>query len=97
MPMDSTAFETRIPRYLNSPAQLLWWEIDEVMVITAALGIGILYECLVFAVPAALLGAKIMAKMKAEHGHGWMLHQAWWHGIPLVSLRIPSTHRDLWG
>jgi type IV conjugative transfer system protein TraL len=90
-------FETRIPRYLNAQAQLLWWELDEVLVITAALGIGILYEILLLAVPIALLAAKAMAKMKAEHGHGWILHHAWWHGIPLTSLTIPSTHREFWG
>jgi type IV conjugative transfer system protein TraL len=90
-------FETRIPRYLNAQAQLLWWELDEVLVITAALGIGIMYEVLLLAVPIALLATRAMAKMKAEHGHGWILHQAWWHGIPLASLTIPSTHRELWG
>ena len=93
--MDS--FETHIPRYLNAQAQLLWWELDEVLVITAALGVGILYEMLVFSIPLALIAAKLMAKMKAEHGTGWILHQAWWHGVPLTSLTIPTTHRDLWG
>lgn len=90
-------FETRIPRYLASQAQLLWWESDEVMVMVAALGIGILYEMLVVSVPIALLAAKAMAKIKAEHGHGWILHQAWWYGIPLISLTIPQTNRELWG
>jgi conjugal transfer pilus assembly protein TraL len=92
-----TNFETTIPRYLNSQAQLLWWELDEVLVITAALGIGIMYEVVVLSVPIALLAAKFMAKTKAEHGTGWLLHAAWWHGIPLTSLTIPSTHRELWG
>lgn len=90
-------FESRIPRYLNSQAQLLWWELDEVLVITAALGVGIMYEMLPLSVPIALLAAKGMAKIKAEHGHGWILHSAWWHGIPLASLTIPSTHREFWG
>jgi type IV conjugative transfer system protein TraL len=90
-------FETRIPRYLNSQAQLLWWELDEVIVITAALGIGIMYEILILAIPIALAAAKAMAKMKAERGHGWILHAAWWHGIPIARLTIPAVYREFWG
>lgn len=93
----STPYEHRIPRYLNSQAQLLWWELDEVLVITACLAIGILYELLPLCVPLALVTAKAMAKSKATHGHGWILHAAWWHGIPLARLTIPSRYREFWG
>ena len=91
------AIEHRIPRYLNAQAQILWWELDEVLVMAAALGIGILYEMLLLSVPLALVSAKLMAKVKAEHGHGWVLHAAWWHGIPLCRLVLPNTHREFWG
>ncbi len=91
------SFETRIPRYLNAQAQLLWWELDEVLVMSAALGIGILYEVLLLSIPLALLAAKAMAKIKHEHGHGWILHKSWWHGIPLCRLTLPHTHREFWG
>ena len=47
--------------------------------------------------PIALAAAKAMAKMKAERGHGWILHAAWWHGIPLARLTIPSAYREFWG
>jgi type IV conjugative transfer system protein TraL len=90
-------FETRIPRYLNSQAQILWWEMDEVMVLTAATGMGIVFEVLLIAVPLGLIAARFMAKVKADHGHGWLLHQAWWNGIPLARLIVPSTHREFWG
>ena len=93
----SETFETRIPRYLNAQAQLLWWELDEVAVITAALGMGIMYEMLILSVPIALIAAKAMARVKADHGHGWLLHSAWWQGIPLTRLTIPSSQRELWG
>jgi len=83
----SDTFESRIPRYLNAQAQLLWWELDEVVVITAALGMGIMYEMLILSVPLALI----------DHGHGWLLHAAWWQGIPLTRLTIPSTQREFWG
>lgn len=90
-------FETRIPRYLNAQAQILWWELDEIMVITACIGIGILFELLFITVPLGLLAARALAKIKADHGHGWFLHHAWWNGIPIVRLTIPSTHREFWG
>jgi hypothetical protein len=56
-----------------------------------------MYEILILAVPIALAAAKAMAKMKAERGHGWILHAAWWHGIPLARLTIPSAYREFWG
>ena len=90
-------FETRIPRYMNAQAQILWWELDEVTIITASIGIGIMYELLVVTVPLGLLAARALAKTKAEHGHGWFLHRAWWHGIPIARLKLPSTHREFWG
>jgi type IV conjugative transfer system protein TraL len=93
----SDTYETRIPRYLNAQAQLLWWELDEVAVITAALGMGIMYEMLLLSVPLALIAAKAMSRVKADHGHGWLLHAAWWQGLPLTSLTIPSSQRELWG
>jgi len=67
------------------------------MVLTAAAGVGIMFELMTFTIPLGLLAAKLMAKVKTEHGHGWLLHQAWWHGIPLARLIIPSSQREFWG
>ncbi len=92
-----TEYETRIPRYLNAQIQLLWWELDEVLILTAAIGIGIVFELLTLTVPIGLLAAKGLAKVKAEQGHGWLLHYAWWKGIPIARLVIPSSHREFWG
>lgn len=90
-------FETRIPRYLNAQIQILWWELDEVLILSAAIGIGIIFELLILTVPIGLLAAKGLAKIKTEHGHGWLLHYAWWKGIPIARLVVPSTHREFWG
>ena len=92
-----TEHETRIPRYLNAQAQILWWELDEILILTAAIGVGIMYELLWITVPLGLFAAKGLAKTKADHGHGWFLHQTWWRGIPIVRLIIPSTHKEFWG
>ncbi len=92
-----TDYETRIPRYLNSQAQLLWWELDEALIVTASVGIGILYELLLITVPLGLLTARALARVKANRGHGWLLHAAWHRGIPIVRLRIPSTHKEFLG
>jgi type IV conjugative transfer system protein TraL len=92
-----TNCETRIPRYLNSQAQILWWELDEALILTASIGVGILYELLPLTVPLGLLAARALARNKANRGHGWLLHAAWHRGIPLVRLRIPSTHKEFLG
>ncbi len=90
-------FETRIPRYLNSQPQILWWEIDEIIIIITAIGLGVVFEALIVTVPLGLLAARTLGRVKAQHGHGWIIHSAWWRGIPLARLAIPSTHRELWG
>jgi conjugal transfer pilus assembly protein TraL len=90
-------FETRIPRYLNSQPQILWWEMDEIIVIVAGIGLGIVLELLIVTVPLGLLAARLLARVKAQHGQGWIIHYAWWRGIPLARLTIPNTHRDFWG
>jgi len=90
-------FEPRIPRYLNSQAQILWWEMDELAIIAASIGIGIVFELLLLTVPLGLLGAKALARVKAERGHGFALHYAWWNGVPIARLRIPSAYREFWG
>ena len=89
--------ETRIPRSLIAQPQILWWELDEIAIITTCIGIGIIFEILPISVLLGLLAARALAKVKAEHGHGWFLHHAWWNGIPIVRLTLPSTHREFWG
>ncbi len=89
-------FETRIPRYLNSLPQLLWWEIDEVLVLAAIIGLGIVYELLLLTVPLGLLLVKGMITLKAEKQAGFLIHWLWWHQVPIARLTVPSTHREFW-
>lgn len=77
----------RIPRYLDSPAQLLWWEIDEVAVVVLMISLGIAFEYFFVCATIGLVAAKAMRRVKEGKQDNYLLHWLFWHGVPGARLK----------
>ena len=63
--------EIDIPRYVDSQPQFLWFELDEVLMITCLIGLGIIMGLLVWALlglPFAISGIRRMKRSSMEGG-----------------------------
>lgn len=76
-----------IPRYLDSPPQILWFEIDELLFLLIAIVVGIVSQTLTYCLLAGLASVVILSKMKTGQSEGLILHWWWWHNIPGMTLR----------
>jgi len=89
-------FEARIPN-IDGQMQILWWEMDELIVMLVCTCLGIAFGMMV---PGAIVGfivSKAIARMKMEKADGYYLHLLWWHGLfPLIKLRVPHWIREFY-
>jgi conjugal transfer pilus assembly protein TraL len=85
---------TKIPKYIDDPAQIFFWEIDDVIVFTVFMGIGIIIDMLFIMI---MIGVGIVygiQKMKQVKADGFLMHALYWYGaIPLKRLP-PSYNRE---
>lgn len=76
-----------IPRYLDNPPQILWFEIDELLFLLIALVVGILTRTLTTCLLIGAASVWVISKLKGGQSDGVVLHWWWWHGIPGFALR----------
>ena len=84
----------RIPKYIDSPIQFLWWELQEgIIIISMTLGsILIIHQAFYGAVVGVIIAAKY-AKFKEENVKGYLSHFSYWFGILNVKRNIKSHHK----
>ncbi len=73
--------EVSIPRFIDSPTQFLFWEIDEVAIVVVCMGIGIVFEVLGPLLLAGLFITWQFRKFKMARMEGVLHHMAYWFGI----------------
>jgi conjugal transfer pilus assembly protein TraL len=85
-----------IPRYLDNPPQLLWFELDELLFLLISIIVGILTRTLTICLLVGLASVWVISKLKGGQSDGIVLHWWWWYGIPGFRLRRgpPSQIRD---
>lgn len=71
----------KIPRYLDSPRQLFFWEIDEVIPLLACIGVGLVMEFLGYSILIGLVLTKIVKALKRGKIEGVMFHLAHYYGV----------------
>jgi len=75
---------TTISRYIDDPPSFLFWEIDEIIVFSFFLGIGILLDILSFVILIAVAITMILKKVKRTKSEGFFMHALYWYvGVPL--------------
>lgn len=71
----------RIPRMLDRPKQLFFWEVDEVIPIVGLVGVGIISNMLFFSLVTGIIAAKVVKKLKTGKMDGVMFHLLHWYGV----------------
>ena len=82
---------TRIPRYIDDPPQIFWWEIDEVAVFSGAFVVGALSGQALAGLLAGFALSWLLERLKSGRGSAFLVHLAYWYGLSGVR---PESHRE---
>ncbi len=82
---------TRIPRYIDDPPQVFWWEADEVAAFSGAFVLGALAGHGLAGLVAGVALSWLLARLKAGGGSSRLPRLAYWYGFS--SLRPESRRR----
>ena len=78
---------TRIPRYIDDPPQIFWWEIDEVALFSGAFVIGALSGQTLGGLLAGFVLSWLLERLKSGRGSAFLVHLAYWYGLSGVKPR----------
>ncbi len=98
MALDPVAFE--IPRRLNDPPRLFWWDLDVALLAIAAALLGMLSGFFVTGIVAGLVIASAYGRTKAGRHPAFALHLAYWtlpSGVTGLRCTPPSWLRETIG
>jgi len=82
---------TRIPRYIDDPPQIFWWEIDEVAVFSGAFVVGTLWGQTLGGLLAGFALSWLLERLKSGRGNAFLIHIAYWYGLSGVR---PESYRE---
>lgn len=85
---------TRIPRYIDDPPTILFWDVDEISVICICMVVGIITGELTKFIIGGLIVSKLIGKMKSEKQDGFLQHLLYWWGIMPLKGLPPSYKRS---
>lgn len=72
---------TPITRYIDDPAQFLFWDLDEVMVISTLFGIGLMIDTPTLFIGMGVAMTWALKRVKRSRSEGYFLHFAYWAGV----------------
>lgn len=71
----------KMPKNIDAPMQMAFWEIDEVAPMIGLLALGILTGTLTYMFFVMFVLTKLYQRYKTTARRGAILHLLWWHGI----------------
>lgn len=84
----------KIPRYIDSQPQILWWELDEIIVLIMCLIVGIITRQLTYFLLGGFVATYFIAKLKTGKSEGYIFHWFYWLGMPSFQFRrVPPGDR----
>ena len=89
-----------IPRRLNDPPRMFWWEIDVALLVLAAALAGMIAGFLVSGCVLGVILASAYTRAKSGKHPAFALHLLYWHvppGVTGLKRTPPSYLRDLLG
>ncbi len=72
--------ERRIPRFIDDPPQLLWWEMDELIVLVGLFGAGIFVDHPGIGILGGLSLARSARRFKVGRADHYLWHLLYWIG-----------------
>ncbi len=85
---------TRIPRYIDDPPTILFWDVDELAVICICMAVGIITGKLTQFIVGGLIVSKLIGKVKKDKSDGYLQHILYWLGIMPLKGLPPSYKRS---
>jgi len=83
----------KIPRYIDTQPQILWWELDEVIVLLLSIFAGIVTRQLTYFLIGGFIATYFITKLKSGKSKGYVFHWLYWLGIPSFQFRnVPPGH-----
>jgi len=73
--------ETRIPRYIDDPAQFLFWDLDEALIMIGSFCFGILLGYPFWGGVAGLVSGRALRKLRSGKAEGYFWHALYRAGI----------------
>jgi conjugal transfer pilus assembly protein TraL len=70
-----------IPRYIDKPSMLLFWSVEEVVVITVMASIGMLIEQVFILLTLSIFATKKYREFNQYHPDGFYIHYLYWQGV----------------
>ena len=85
---------TRIPRYIDDPPTILFWDLDEFVLLCIFIVLGIITGKLTVFGLVGLVLSKIVGKFKQDKSDGYFLHILYWWGVMPLKGVPPSYKRN---
>jgi conjugal transfer pilus assembly protein TraL len=70
-----------IPRYIDSQYQVFFWEMDELIPLIVFIGVGIIFEILLFALVIGGVLTMRFSRFKLARLDGVLVHAGYWLGM----------------
>ena len=80
----------RIPKYLHSYPQFLWWEMDEFLIFLVFMFTGIMVNKAIIGGLAGFIVTKLYVKMKETKQDGFIKHVAYAFGLYNIKGKLPE-------
>ena len=80
----------RVPRYIDAPMQIAFWEFDEIAPMVMLMAFGIMSGTLTYMFLLMFAVTKWYQKYEATARRGAMLHWLWFHGMYDVGERFKN-------
>jgi len=76
-----------IPRHIDSLPQILWFELDELVIFLSFFGFGLFTRHVVEMLAMGFIAVYAVFKLKSGRSEGILFHWLWWQGLPLIKFR----------
>lgn len=84
---------TKICRYIDDPPSFFLWELDEIVIFSMFLFLGIITDLLTYLFVVGIIFSTIVAKIKKTKSEGFLLHLLYWCGLLKLRGCQPSWKR----
>jgi conjugal transfer pilus assembly protein TraL len=85
---------TKIPRHIDDPPTILFWDLDEFVLLCIFIVLGILSGKLLMFGAVGLVLSKVVGRFKQDKSDGYFLHILYWWGIMPIKGLPPSYKRS---
>jgi len=72
---------TKIHRYIDDPVSFFFWDIDEVVVFSTFIVMGLMTDTLTYLIVVGMLLSFILSRVKQARAEGFFMHILYWYGI----------------